>query len=356
MPADKQIQKAGDRSVNIQADTIQMGISYTDARRIALDVFENNFERLSAVAANTARERATELFEEYVSSLGDANPDRFSAFVDPDWQCALIAAQKGYARSGDDNLRKLLVDLLARRSQQEGRSTLSIALTESIEVAPKLTNEQLDVLSLVLMVRNADFPVATWEDFAAHIRHYVLPFLPPSPARVAYHRHLAFTGCASLHMGIKRNVVTFEYITAHKYPGLSSQSFTREKFYETLAVQGVVGEPGKYDALLVRCDSGPDMYRLKAGNKAGLIQELKKLGADQVVAKACQSLFKPELYSWGITGRQRLASVDPRMQSLMKFWNQSLGGLTLSSVGVLLGEANVFHKTGRRLDVDRLIA
>lgn len=45
--ADKQIQKAGDGSFNIQARQVILGgLSYNDVKAIALDVFKQNFLKL----------------------------------------------------------------------------------------------------------------------------------------------------------------------------------------------------------------------------------------------------------------------------------------------------------------------
>lgn len=58
MLGSKQKQKSGDNSYNIQAQSVNVGVTYTEARQISMDVYEANFYRLSETAANKAKDRA----------------------------------------------------------------------------------------------------------------------------------------------------------------------------------------------------------------------------------------------------------------------------------------------------------
>lgn len=92
----KQSQKGGDQSTNIQADsvTITQGITYTEARDIALDIFRSNFLQLSSDAAEVARKRAEEITENFLKKLQSENQSGVNNAQDPDFQHALFPSKK----------------------------------------------------------------------------------------------------------------------------------------------------------------------------------------------------------------------------------------------------------------------
>jgi hypothetical protein len=70
-----QKQESGDDSTNLQAQSIvvNQGISYSDAKDIALDVYKSNFLQLSQDAAQVARERAEEITDNFLDKLKNEN-------------------------------------------------------------------------------------------------------------------------------------------------------------------------------------------------------------------------------------------------------------------------------------------
>jgi len=142
-----QQQESGDNSANYQAETInQYGLSYRDAKDIALDVFRENFISLSEQAKTTAKERAEELVDSFLNEVKEKNPDLLNSVQEPSMQLALYSAQKSYAKTGDKDIADLLVDILVERAEQNERNLKQIVLDESLEVVPKLTNEQLEAV------------------------------------------------------------------------------------------------------------------------------------------------------------------------------------------------------------------
>jgi hypothetical protein len=127
---------------------IKNGLSYEEVRAAALDVFKANFYELAGEAREIASARAEEITTKFLSQIQKEFPDGIKKSADPDFQYALFNVQKQYARNGDKNLGDLLVDLLIDRSKQEQRDILQIVLNESLETAPKLTEQQLAVLSI----------------------------------------------------------------------------------------------------------------------------------------------------------------------------------------------------------------
>ncbi|WP_262250451.1 LPO_1073/Vpar_1526 family protein [Parapedobacter soli] len=145
-----QKQEGGDSSTNLQGHVVNVyqGISYADAKEIALDVFSSNFIQLKNEAAEIAKQRAEEITEALLEKLIERAPDAIEEFKQPGMQDSLFTAQKEYAKSGDKELGDLLVDILVDRANSPERNMMQIILDEALKIAPKLTIEQLDTLTL----------------------------------------------------------------------------------------------------------------------------------------------------------------------------------------------------------------
>jgi hypothetical protein len=173
-----QNQESGDNSANYQAETInQYGLSYRDAKEIALEVFQHNFIVLSEQAKQTARERAEELVDDFLTKIAEKNPALLNSVKEPDMQLALYSAQKSYVRTGDKEIEELLVDILIERAEQDKRGLKQLILGESLEVVPKLTIRQLDYLTLILLIRSAEHSIPRkLEDYTDYFNVSIRPF------------------------------------------------------------------------------------------------------------------------------------------------------------------------------------
>ena len=149
-------QEGGDNSTNLQGQTfiINNGISYEDAKGIALDVFKSNYLELSTKAADTAKQRAEELVEDFLQQVKERNPNAINTMEDPGMQYAIFSAQKEYARTGDKNMSDMLVDVLVDRAAFPERNLKQIVLDECLQIIPKLTTSQLDTLTIVFILHS----------------------------------------------------------------------------------------------------------------------------------------------------------------------------------------------------------
>jgi hypothetical protein len=229
MPSKPQEQLVGTGSAAIQAGRdiqITTGLSYNDVREVALDIFRANFYELAGEAAETAKNRAEQITEKFLSQLQEENPDGFQKAVDPDFQYSLFTVQKEYARNGDKELGHLLVDLLVDRSKQEQRDILSIVLNESLATAPKLTESQLAVLAVIFMLKyTQNHGIGNHEMFGAYLDANVSPFAAKLPTTTASYQHLEFCGCGSVGVLAK----TLEDILGTTYQGLFVKGFDRSE-------------------------------------------------------------------------------------------------------------------------------
>lgn len=87
--------------------------------------------------------------DEILKRFAEEGQANSAAFRDPDFQYLIGEAQNAYARSGDEAVRDTLVDIIARRSLETGRTRLALTLNDAATKAPFLTAEEFAALSLV---------------------------------------------------------------------------------------------------------------------------------------------------------------------------------------------------------------
>ena len=195
-----QKQEAGDGSTNLQGQSIivNQGISYSDAKEIALDVFKANSLELSQEAAVIAATRSEKLSNDFLQKLNEQHQEAIKSLNQPAMQMALFDAQKAYVNTGDENLESLLVDILVERATEENRTIKQITLDESLKVAPKLTSEQFDVLTInFLMSKTTNNDVLSLDTLKEYLEKYIIPFIANITADSSCYEHLAYAGCGS---------------------------------------------------------------------------------------------------------------------------------------------------------------
>jgi hypothetical protein len=153
---------AGDSSHNNQATNITNNYnshSLTETKALFDLLFENNFLKMNAAAAVTAKELASEITEKVIERLKN-EPELIEQFAKPGMQDSLFNAQKAYAISEDKDLADMLVEMIIERAKVSGKNRQQIVLDESLKVAPKLTGDQMDLLTMIhftLRVSYIDF-------------------------------------------------------------------------------------------------------------------------------------------------------------------------------------------------------
>jgi hypothetical protein len=239
-----QLQKAGAGSTNIQAHNVTLGPSYSEVREIALDVFRANFVALRGEALEVAERRAAEITEYILQRLQAKSADPPRTLADPAMQEALFRTQQAYALSGDPDLGQVLVNLLEDRAAEPERSLRQVILREALDVAARLTTDQINVLSVlfeVLRVRhsNEDGMTATTplrsidKDLAG---------LPDITWRSADFDYLVFSRCVTTVPVPSANIGG---LLLDKYPLLFSEGIERATIPEHLRKAfGFVGDVG----------------------------------------------------------------------------------------------------------------
>ncbi|EAQ3886075.1 hypothetical protein E7U00_20595, partial [Salmonella enterica] len=159
MFSDKQKQQIGNNSYAIQAgnNVNVSGMSFSEVRELFNILFENQFPKLKDVAYAAAQENAKDFEERVVSDL-TKNVDRLiiDKFCDPDVQATLTEALKSSARKGKKANMDVLSQLLVERVSNNNDDFRDIVLTEAVTVVPKLTQQQISLITIVFLLKNVE--------------------------------------------------------------------------------------------------------------------------------------------------------------------------------------------------------
>lgn len=344
----KQHQRSGSNSTNIQAArdvkevTVVSGMTYSEVREIAKDVFEANFYKLSDIAAQTAKERADKLLDSYLDKLSERNPSAIKSSNDPDMQYALFTAQKEFARIGDEDLGEMLVNLLVDRAAHNERSLMQIVLNESLSIVPKLTVNQMDTLSIIFILKYTKY--LRMDNLMAlhdYIDRRLVPFLSNLTEVPACYQHLEFTGCGAISI-VSRKI---EEIFRDNYPGIFCKGFTLEK------IESIVDKQEVRDAILIPCLHDKDLWQVKAIDGEAIEKIAHTAGADRELIKKIQNMQMSHLMNTQEV-KDCLLRIHPKIAELFKYWDNSyMKNMTLTSVGIAIAHANILRKTNEYFDL-----
>jgi len=331
-------QEAGDQSVNLQAvGNIVVGVTYEDARQIALDVYKANAIELATTAKQAAVARAEEITDKFLGELKDKNPSAVSQASRPDFQIALLAAQKAYAKTGDKELATVLVDLLVSRTQQDPRSLREIVLTESLQVVPKLTIAQINTISTIFLLRYTQSQFVTkLEQLGQWYDRYIAPLVPSLSKSESLYRHLVYSGAATQELSQISIAAIFKEI----YPGLFTRGF------DIVNMQDLVE---KYPDLKGVFQDAPLQVRkmlppvtpelLKSVLRSANVNDEKDV--ERLIAAQKSDLMNdPDVL-------KQLIETRKGYETLADVWDHSsLKNMTLTSVGFAIGHANFQRLSG----------
>lgn len=348
MMSDKQTIRAGTDSTNIQGREVTVhqhqhnGLSYVDAREIALDVFRNNFYELSGEAANLANQRVEEFTDKLIERMKCESESLLNSMKDPDMQYALYTAQREYARTGDKDLSEMLQEILVDRAEITERSLIQIVLNESLEVLPKLTQTQLDILSLVFIIRyTRQTNINNLDEFKLYLSEYVIPLIENVPTGTPHYQHLEYTGCASISVLDAK----IEDLFVSNYPGLFMKGFTKEEFNQ------VIGEVVLNHSVLIPSLHDNELYQINALNDEVIEDRCKSAGASEILCQKLKNLQSSKTLS-SEEIKEYLSTINPVIEKMFITWQStSLCVLTLSSVGIALGRANLQRKLKKEFDL-----
>lgn len=335
-----QNQDVGNSATAIQAGgnvtVVNLGVSVSEARQIAMDVAKSTFYELTGEAKEIASLRVEEITDKVIKKLEQDFPAGLQKAKDPDFQYALYTVQKEYARNGDEDLGDLLVDLLVDRSKQDKRDILQIVLNESLATAPKLTENHLAALAVIFLFKyTQNFGVGNHQMLGEYLDENLLPFMSKLSKNSAGYQHLEFSGCGSILYGN-----TLEKTLGDVYQGQFLKGFEQSEITDRAISTALV------PLFFMPCLNDTLKYQVRANNKEILDESFDKQNVcedDRV--KITQLLSTGKMSEAEI--KETLIAIRPYMAEMFDVWNNSpIQSFTLTSVGMAIGHANIKRLIG----------
>jgi hypothetical protein len=277
-----------------------------------------------------------------LSKLQKENPAGLDKSHDPDFQYALFTVQKEYARNGDKNLGDLLVDLLVDRSKQEQRDILQIVLNESLNTAPKLTENQLAVLAIVFLFKyTQNYGIGNHQMFGEYLDKHVAPFVTKVVKNQACYQHLEFSGCGSISLAHS----ALEAILGKVYQGQFLKGFDQKEVSD----RGIsIGLDSRF---FIPCLNDPSKMQVRANSKELLDKNLETQEISPEDRVKITALFDTGKMN-DAEVKQKCISIRPYMKDLFESWSGSpIQNFTLTSVGIAIGHANIKRLVGEFADL-----
>lgn len=337
-------QEGGANSTNLQGENIviHQGITYEDAKGIALDVFKSNYLELSVKAADIAKQRAEMLVDDFLQEIRQRNPQAINTMEDPGMQYAIYSAQREYAKTGDKDLSSMLVDVLVDRASMPDRNLKQIVLDESLQIIPKLTISQLDTLTLVFILKySQNHVINSLITLKSYLEQIINPFVHSLSKENSLYQHIEYAGCGSVSLGQNK----IENILLNRYKGLFFSGFTIEQ------LTPIIDDYNQYPDFFTPCLQDASKRQINAISNEVLDRKLKEINAHEDIVNKFNSLFgqyQMELEEIKVF----LEKQGDFMKSLIDIWNNSsMKNLTLTSVGITIAIANLRRKTGITADL-----
>lgn len=316
---------------------VQTGISVSEARQIALDVYKANCLELRDVAAKVATQRATELTDAFLAKLSQEAPEAAKQMEDPDMQHAIYSAQVQAARTGDKPLADMLVDLLVERAKSPSRDLVQIVLTESIEVAGKLTAAHIDAMSLIFVLKYSKRPgIVDSEAMRLFFKGTLEPLLSSAAGSTATFQYLEYVGCGNNSLADVR----LARHLGNTYP----QCFVSEQPKQVI-LQWLRGNNEHFEILrrigLLRVDDAADSVTILPIEKERVLAFIAENSID-ISIDVVDSLYRQWAESAASSATvEKLRAIDPGLGVLEKWFRAAPSHFTLTSVGIALAISNL---------------
>lgn len=125
------------------------GLQIDDVVPLVQALVKSELEVCKLQAENTVLRRFNEFTTSLESELEKKVSDKISRFAEPAMQFATREATVGYLKSGDPVEGEALIDLLIERVKEKERTSKQFLIDEAIRTLPKLSRENIAVLTLI---------------------------------------------------------------------------------------------------------------------------------------------------------------------------------------------------------------
>jgi hypothetical protein len=171
-----------------------------------MEVFREEFANFQGQAYEHALFLAQGLLAKVVEQLAANAPQNLDSIRTVPMQHAILNAQTSAAVVDDEELTDTLVDILIDKSGTEPRSFKGVVLTEALDVARKLTADQVNLLTaLAILTRTITHNWDTPETILDNLDSRCRPLYGRIPVNDSATQYMAYTGVGD----IERTTVMF---------------------------------------------------------------------------------------------------------------------------------------------------
>lgn len=263
-------------------------------------------------------------------------------------QDALFSVQKSYAMSGDKELGDLLVDMLVDRAGYPKRNLVQITLDEALTVAPRLTIEQLDVITLSFLFTKTSFSCKNYNDFVKFVAKIIAPFIGGIPCEKSSYQYIEYLGCGHIRSG---GFGSIEHLFRKKYNAFFSLGFTLDE------IKVKFSDEMKFRHLIMPCIHNSQNFQIKCLNFEALDEVCKQSGFSHDEVKFLRQLFdKTAMPNEKI--KDLIIRDIPLMRELCEMWNAfnyPLQRFELTPIGIAIAQANYRRKTNETFELSKWI-
>lgn len=302
---------------------------------------KSELEPLTQVALNTAVSRIEEYGDKLLSKIQERNPAALQSFTDPAIQFALKDAQKEYAKTADNDLAEVTIDLLIDRMDCKHRDRVSLVLDDALSKATKLTSGDLDLLSLIFLLKDSKRLDLANDKKLTEFLVFVNQFSTHASTSNAAFQYIESLGCASL---MQFSGISLSELFRKSYPGLFAKGFPSENIPDSFTEE-IKAE------VIIPCLNNPDLFQINALDdsriehfiQAGKVPEDNKAQLLDLLNNRC--LNDEEL-------KGKILKLCPEFQQTFDYWDKTrVKQLRLTSTGIMLAHANIRRKTNEKYDL-----
>lgn len=214
MLGDKQQQNTESGSTALQAgrDINIHGLSVSEVRELCVLFLRDNFPKLREEAKRTAEEHVRNFAAGLEARLvNDAASIALEKFREPDVQAAINDAVQASARRGDAANPNILATLISERVAQQTNNYKDMVLSEAVHVVPRLTSQQIALLSFVHFVRSMVYQNLPSVAALEQIGKVALTFSAPGfGLSESQKQHLQYAGAASVNNILGGDIFDFQ--------------------------------------------------------------------------------------------------------------------------------------------------
>ena len=309
--------------------------------------FTDSYFAVQPLTGNLVRDRVETITGLVVSRLIASGADAAEVLSRPDVQECIRVMQTGFASTGDQENVQLMVDVLIDYSQQPHKTILKSIASDTLATLPKLTWQQLDILSLLFLLkhtRRADncHP----ERLHRYVTDYLIPFSASIPMEHSYYQHLEYLGCGT----IGPTSVTLERILLDSYPAVFQYvGFSQDELDKVLAGQAI--DPGLLAPSLYHDTQQDKYFKLNAIDDEMATQLLAETKLEQGLASELFKLHQSRPIECREEDvRKILPGIHPELTYLSTRWSESPLHITRLSVkGIYIAHANIRKQLRREL-------